>query len=182
MGDALRSSGPRAAVRRSLWELLAAALLVGLGVGASLADDAADDEKEGWVGFRVLDRPDADECEMTSKVGDSLYVEYEVFIDERPQGKNKLEFKLGAAPVAGWDRHLGSMCLDEERELTLPPSTHGHKNIGMTAEMPRDAVLYFRIRLLDINGNQRRAMHEKSKQRKEKARQREVEKRAREEI
>merc|ERR1712039_52921 len=91
--------------------------------------------QHGWVGARTLDKPDAEECTQVSSVGDSLWVEYEVYIDDRRQGKNRLEFKLSAAPVVGWDTHLQGMCIDEQRELTIPPSTHGHRNIGKADEM-----------------------------------------------
>merc|ERR1712066_580531 len=117
------------------------------------------DGNDSWVGVMVLDRPDTEDCTAASASGDSLWVEYEVFIDERPQGKNKLEFKLGAAPVVGWDKHLADMCIDEQRELTIPPSTHGHRNIGMSENVSKDAVLYFQIRLLDINGEQRKSLY-----------------------
>mmetsp|Transcript_6947 Transcript_6947/g.11199 ORF Transcript_6947/g.11199 Transcript_6947/m.11199 type:complete len:179 (-) Transcript_6947:203-739(-) len=119
----------------------------------------------GWIGVMVLDKPDPEDCVATSANGDSLYVEYEVFIDEQPQGKNKLEFKLGQAPVDGWDQHLAGMCIEEERELTIPPSTHGHRNIGMKDDVPKDSVLQFRIRLLDINGQQRKSQYARWKDR-----------------
>lgn len=133
---------------------------------------AAGAPAKGWVGMRVLDRPDGEDCDRLSKVGDSVWVEYEVFIDEVSQGKNRLEFKLGAAPVEGWDDHLAGMCVDEQRELAIPPSTHGHHNIGMNEKVPREAVLYFQIRLLDINGTERKSQYARQKARADRARQR----------
>lgn len=131
-----------------------------------------DNDREGWIGVMVLDQPDFEDCAAKSIKGDSLFVEYQVVIDEKPQGKNTIEFKLGAAPVVGWDRHLSGMCIDEERELTIPPSTHRHKNIGMNDNVPRDAVLQFQIRLLDINGMQRKSVYARSKARVERAKRR----------
>lgn len=130
----------------------------------------------GWIGAVVLDAPDPEDCSAKSSSGDSLYVEYEVFIDEAPQGKNTLEFKLGAAPVVGWDDYLEDMCVDEERELTIPPSTHGHQNIGMNENVSKDAVLQFRIRLLDINGVERKAGYARDKSRKARAKERSAKK------
>mmetsp|Transcript_24389 Transcript_24389/g.46820 ORF Transcript_24389/g.46820 Transcript_24389/m.46820 type:complete len:175 (-) Transcript_24389:176-700(-) len=132
----------------------------------------------GWVGALVLDEPDPDDCELRSAQGDSLYVEYQVFIDDKFQGKNKLEFKLGEAPVVGWNEHLANMCVDEERELTIPPSTHRHRNIGMSQNISRDAVLQFHIRLLDINGTFRKRAYASWKARDERARQRATQQRA----
>jgi len=124
--------------------------------------------KKGWVGAVVLDRPDdPDDCRTTSAEGDSLYVEYQVMINEASQGKNKLEFVLGKAPVEGWDEHLMGMCIDEERELTIPHTTHGHRNIGMKDDVPKDSVLQFQIRLLDINGSQRKSEYARWKSRDE---------------
>mmetsp|Transcript_71327 Transcript_71327/g.126040 ORF Transcript_71327/g.126040 Transcript_71327/m.126040 type:complete len:168 (-) Transcript_71327:59-562(-) len=125
-----------------------------------------------WVGRLVLDKPDAEDCTNKSATGDSLWVEYKVFIDDRPQGPGKkLEFKLGSAPVPGWDEHLLDMCIDEERELTIPPSTHKHQNIGMKETVPRDAVLQFHIRLLDINGMQRTESYKRQKEQSGRTRQ-----------
>ena len=59
------------------------------------------------------------------------------------------------------------MCIDEERELTIPPSTHAHKNIGMKDDVPKDAVLQFQVRLLDINGSQRKSQYKRWKARDE---------------
>lgn len=129
-------------------------------------------QNTGWVGTMVLDRPDADECLTKSTVGDSLYVEYEVLIDDRPQGRKRLEFTLGKAPVVGWDENLSDMCVDEERELTIPPATHKHQNIGMKDDVPRDAVLHFHVKLLDINGAERKSAYARSKARDERAKQR----------
>mmetsp|Transcript_18664 Transcript_18664/g.60778 ORF Transcript_18664/g.60778 Transcript_18664/m.60778 type:complete len:178 (+) Transcript_18664:314-847(+) len=158
--------------------LLVLASLIAFGSAAD-SSAAGGGASGGWVGYRVLDRPDEEEeCRMLSVVGDSLWVEYEVFIDEASQGKNKLEFKLGSAPVSGWDDHLVGMCIDEQRELTIPPSTHGHNNIGMNDNVPKDAVLQFQIRLLDINGTVRKAGHAREKARAENAKRRAGKRRA----
>eukprot|EP00933_Yihiella_yeosuensis_P022140 TRINITY_DN17435_c0_g1_i1.p1 TRINITY_DN17435_c0_g1~~TRINITY_DN17435_c0_g1_i1.p1 ORF type:complete len:198 (+),score=46.83 TRINITY_DN17435_c0_g1_i1:174-767(+) len=119
------------------------------------------------VGFMVLDRPETSDCEIVSVEGDSLYVEYKVLIADQLQGpSSKLEFKLGAAPVAGWDQHLGGMCIEEERELTIPPWIHKNKNIGTKDDILKDETLQFQIRLLDINGQERKKSHAKQQKRK----------------
>mmetsp|Transcript_15018 Transcript_15018/g.32789 ORF Transcript_15018/g.32789 Transcript_15018/m.32789 type:complete len:81 (-) Transcript_15018:38-280(-) len=64
------------------------------------------------------------------------------------------------------------MCIDEERELTIPPSTHRHRNIGMADNIPKDAVLQFHVRLLDINGKERKAAYGRQKAQAERARRR----------
>mmetsp|Transcript_55637 Transcript_55637/g.162660 ORF Transcript_55637/g.162660 Transcript_55637/m.162660 type:complete len:202 (-) Transcript_55637:67-672(-) len=144
-----------------------------------LSAGASSETSHGWIGARVLDRPDPEECEMRTMTGDSLYVEYEIFIDDTSQGKSKLEFKLGAAPVVGWNDHLADMCIDEQRELTIPPSTHRHQNIGMSENVSKDSVLQFQIRLLDINGVTRKASYARWKARDERAKQRSAQGQAR---
>ncbi|EDV25390.1 uncharacterized protein TRIADDRAFT_8123, partial [Trichoplax adhaerens] len=96
-------------------------------------------------------------CDQKTAVGDKVRIHYvgkledgKVFDSSLQDGREPFEFTLGKGMVIkGWEKGLLDMCVDEKRQLTIPPHlAYGER--GYPPVIPGNAVLIFETQLIGI--------------------------------
>ncbi|KAK0066334.1 FK506-binding protein [Biomphalaria pfeifferi] len=104
---------------------------------------------------RIMSKPD--DCTVLSDVGDELLVHYTGYLEDgtifdssEKLNKNPISFKIGDRMViAGWEKGMTGMCVNEKRRLVIPPEL-GYGKTGFPPVIPPDATLMFEVTLVDL--------------------------------
>eukprot|EP00298_Acanthocystis_sp_HF-20_P001620 c12032_g1_i1.p1 GENE.c12032_g1_i1~~c12032_g1_i1.p1 ORF type:complete len:155 (-),score=53.02 c12032_g1_i1:31-450(-) len=97
-----------------------------------------------------------EQCQRTSKSGDTVSVEYESRIDHirNPvhetsfENNQTIKFKLGSGDVIdAWDNGINNMCVGEQRVLTINPSHYG---FATYPNLPANSTLIYKVELKSI--------------------------------
>jgi len=95
-------------------------------------------------------------CTVKTKNGDTVEMHYRGYLtngrefDSSYSRGTPFEFKIGAGTViAGWDKGLLDMCVNEKRQLRIPPSL-AYGESGRPPVIPRSATLIFDVELVAI--------------------------------
>ena len=144
----------RTNIRMALALLAVCGLLVG--VGASAADDKADETKiittDSGLKYSDLKVGTGDKA----KKGDTVEVHYTGWLldgtkfDSSRDRNQPFSFPLGAGQVIkGWDEGVAGMKVGGKRTLIVPPAL-GYGARGAGGVIPPNATLKFDVELLDV--------------------------------
>ncbi|XP_022257869.1 peptidyl-prolyl cis-trans isomerase FKBP2-like isoform X2 [Limulus polyphemus] len=114
----------------------------------------AETQENNELEMGVIKKPE--KCDRSSRTGDILSVHYRGSLDDGTEfdssydQKEPFQFQLGTGQVIkGWDQGLISMCVGEQRRLTIPPH-FGYGDSGAGERIPPNATLIFEVELLEI--------------------------------
>lgn len=130
-----------------MFNLKVTSVLLGALLGVAYAENAKLD-------VEVTYKPD--DCEVTSKKGDVLEMNYIGTLEDGTKFDasydrgTPFKFQIGTGQVIkGWDQGLLDMCVGEKRKMVVPPHL-GYGDNGAGDKIPGGATLYFEVELMTI--------------------------------